>query len=167
MDFGLYIGLIGTSGVVQPPSETWDRPYSESDFIWNAVPGHSQRAPYPVPTPSRAPTKEFIDGIRPIGSGAIILRRWTGRRSGPWQHRSMPSNLMLAGTQPAANRRSRDGGETWSRATLDLATSCIFVQCRALHRSCSIASILTWCGLALRSTASIAPLTWRKGTKCS
>ena len=67
MDFGLYVGTIGTSvWFSYDLGETWDRPYSESDFIWNAVPGRSQRALRIRRASSRAPTKGFIDGISPM-----------------------------------------------------------------------------------------------------
>ena len=90
MDFGLYIGTIGTSvWFSYDLGETWDRPYGESGLYLECRAWSLQRALRIRRASSRAPTKGSIDGISPIGSGAIILRRWTGRRSGPWHNRPM------------------------------------------------------------------------------
>lgn len=129
MKLGLYIGTIGTSvWFSYDLGETWDRPYSESGLylecrVWSLT------------TNSKDPARIFAGTDEGIYRWNDANRKWNHHpsamdRTPVWALAQSPHDpsLMLAGTQPAALFRSRDGGDTWSRVGAELAASCIFVQ---------------------------------------
>jgi len=129
MSLGLYIGTIGTSvWFSYDLGETWKRPYSESGLylecrVWSLT------------TNPAEPGKIFAGTDEGIYRWNDVTEKWTHHPSPMdttpvWALAQSPHDpkYLLAGTQPAALFRSRDGGETWSRVLVHLATSCVFVQ---------------------------------------
>lgn len=128
MDVGLYVGTVGQSvWFSEDRGESWVRPYSESGLYME----------------SRA----FSLTSQPSGGSSILAGTDEGlfrlqRAARKWEHIRSPlddlptwslvqsphdPNVLLAGTRPAALFRSADGGGTWDRLPVQLATSCIYV----------------------------------------
>jgi len=129
MDFGLYIGTIGTSvWFSYDLGETWTRPYSESGLylecrVWSLT------------TNPAEPARIFAGTDQGIYRWNNATSKWAHHHSPMdctpvWAIAQSPHdpNLLFAGTQPAALFSSRDGGATWSRVPLEIATHCDFVE---------------------------------------
>ncbi len=125
MELGLYVGTVGTAmWLSEDRGETWLRPYSPSGLymesrVWSL-------------------TSQPAWGSRVLAGTDRGIYRWHGpeRR---WEHIESPLDafstytiaqsphdpqVMFAGTHPARLYRSKDGGRTWDKLTVDLPAHC-------------------------------------------
>jgi len=129
MDFGLYVGTVGTSvWSSEDLGRTWERPIDAGLYLECRV---------------FSLTSQPDNGSSVLAGTDQGVYRWHAAEK-RWEH--LPSaldelpiwslvqsphdrNVLLAGTRPAALYRSEDAGRSWTRLAVPFAT-----QCRAVER---------------------------------
>jgi len=125
MQLGLYVGTVGTAmWVSEDLGETWKRPYSPAGLymearVWSL-------------------TSQPAWGSHVFAGTDRGVYRWHGPQQ-KWEHIESPldafstytiaqsphdASFMLAGTHPARLYRSRDGGRTWEKLSIELPAEC-------------------------------------------
>ncbi len=129
MEARVFVGTAGMSvWFSEDGGETWERPYSESGL-------YLESRVWALSTHPGEPDTLLAGTDRGLFSCALASRTWTHIPSpmdgmNIWalaRERERPE-VILAGTQPAALFRSDDGGGSWRRLPVEMASGCIFVQ---------------------------------------